>query len=134
MHERSVIDQPAVGLDVTSSVTYRSSAPLKNLGSIGAYHDVNDIALVPVVKVPQPRVTRTIELEVTFDVTTDGTNRGMFNGIVYNSPLVPAVLSELTLGSNATVAAAYGPTSFVLNHLDVVDLVIKNGDSGKHPL
>jgi iron transport multicopper oxidase len=65
---------------------------------------------------------------------TDGTNRGMFNRITYNSPLVPAILSELTLGKNATVAPAYGPTSFVLNHLDVVDLVVKNGDSGGHPL
>jgi iron transport multicopper oxidase len=65
---------------------------------------------------------------------SDGTNRAMFNLITYNMPLVPAVLSELTLGNNATVAGAYGPTSFVLNHLDVVDLVVQNGDTGPHPL
>lgn len=65
---------------------------------------------------------------------TDGTNRAMFNNITYNTPLVPAVLSELTLGKNATVAGAYGPTSFVLNHLDVIDLVVQNADTGAHPL
>ncbi len=64
----------------------------------------------------------------------DGTNHAMFNQITYNMPLVPAVFSELSLGSNATVEAAYGPNSFVVDHMDVVDIVIKNGDAGKHPL
>lgn len=65
---------------------------------------------------------------------TDGTNRAMFNNITYNMPLVPAVLSEMTLGNNATIAPAYGPSSFVLNHLDVIDLVVQNADTGAHPL
>ena len=44
--------------------------------------------------------------------------------------------SSLTLliGANATVAEAYGPFSFVLDHLEVIDIVLKNGDAGKHPL
>jgi iron transport multicopper oxidase len=65
---------------------------------------------------------------------TDGTNRALFNNITYNMPLVPTVLSEMTLGSNATVPGAYGPLSFVLNHLDVIDLVVQNADTGAHPL
>jgi iron transport multicopper oxidase len=64
----------------------------------------------------------------------DGTNRAMFNQITYNMPLVPAVLSELSLGSNATVQEAYGPLSFVVSHLDVVDIIVKNSDMGNHPL
>ena len=40
----------------------------------------------------------------------------------------------MTLGANATVAEAYGPLSFVVEYGDVVDLVVKNGDVGKHPL
>jgi len=47
---------------------------------------------------------------------------------------VPSMFSALTLGSNAMVAEAYGPLSFVIEHGDVVDLVVKNGDAGKHPL
>ena len=64
----------------------------------------------------------------------DGTNRAMFNGVTYNFPTTPAVLSQLTLGGNASVAEAYGPLAFVVNHLDVFDIVLKNGDAGKHPL
>ena len=37
-------------------------------------------------------------------------------------------------GANATLEQAYGPFSFVLNHLEVFDIVLKNGDAGKHPL
>lgn len=103
-------------------------------GIVDEYHDVDDLALVPVIPIAQPVATRTIELEVTFDTLDDGTNRAMFNLITYNAPLVPAVLSALTLGENATVAQAYGPTSFVLDYQEVIDIVIKNGDTGKHPL
>jgi iron transport multicopper oxidase len=98
------------------------------------YHDVNDMALVPLDVIPQPKATKTIELEVTFGLMTDRTNRAMFNNITFNYPLVPAEFSALSLGPNATVQEAYTPLSFVLDHLDVVDLVIKNGDSGSHPL
>ena len=64
----------------------------------------------------------------------DGTNHALVNQVTYNSPLVPAVISALSMGENATNAAAYGPLSFVVDHFDVVDIVIKNGDVGKHPL
>jgi iron transport multicopper oxidase len=64
----------------------------------------------------------------------DGTNRAMFNGITYNFPNTPSVFSQLTLGSNATVENAYGPLAFAIDHLDVLDIVLKNGDAGKHPL
>lgn len=121
-------------LDITSSITYNPSSPLATAGTIDAYHDVNDTALVPITVIAQPLATKTIELEVTFDTMDDGTNHAMFNQITYNSPLVPAVLSALTLGSNATVEEAYGPLSFVVDHMDVVDIIIKNGDAGKHPL
>lgn len=77
---------------------------------------------------------KTIELEVLFDTVNDGTNRAMFNMISYDAPLVPSVLSELTLGPNATVASAYGHSNFVLDHLSTVDIIVKNGDAGKHPL
>ena len=89
---------------------------------------------MPIEVIAQPPATLTIELEVSFDTMNDGTNHAMFNGVTSNSPLVPALFSALTLGANATTAGAYGPLSFVVDHLDVVDVVIKNGDAGKHPL
>ncbi|PIL27757.1 transporter [Ganoderma sinense ZZ0214-1] len=124
---------PNLVTNLTSSVTYSSSASLQSPGTIDAYHDVDDLSLVPVKAVPLPAADRTIELEVTFDTMDDGTNHAMFNLITYNSPIVPAVLSELSLGQNATVASAYGPYSFVVDHLSVFDIVLKNGDTGKHP-
>jgi iron transport multicopper oxidase len=119
--------------NITSSITYNSSAPLVSPGTVDAYHDVDDIALVPLEVIAQPLATTTIELEFMFQTMNDGTNHATVNQITYNSPLVPAVFSALSLGSNATTAEAYGPLSFVVNHLDVVDIVIKNADTGKHP-
>jgi len=125
---------PGLKTNVTSSITYNPSSPLTNLGTVDTYHDVNDTELAPIPAIPQPPpATQTIELEVSFDTMDDGTNRAMFNRITYNLPLVPAVLSELSLGANATVQEAYGPLSFVVGHLDVVDIIVKNGDMGKHP-
>lgn len=56
---------PRLNPNVTSSITYNASAPVANAGWIEAYHDVDDVALVPVEVVPQlPPATKTIELEV----------------------------------------------------------------------
>ena len=98
------------------------------------YHPVNDSGLVPVTVEPMLPVDRTIELEVTFNTMTDGTNRAMFNQVSYIPPLVPTVLSVLTLGSNATEATAYGPASFVIDHLSALQITLKNGDTKAHPL
>ncbi|KAF6757624.1 Fet3 protein [Ephemerocybe angulata] len=124
---------PTLNPNVTSSVTYSTTASITNSGFVEEYHDVNDIALVPVEVIAQPPVAKTIDLEVIFDTLDDGTNRAMFNQITWNPPVVPGIFSALSLGPNATVEAAYGPLSFVIEHGDVVDLVIKNGDAGKHP-
>ncbi|KZP14642.1 multicopper oxidase [Athelia psychrophila] len=121
--------------NVTSSITYNDSAPIYGVdGTTLEYLDVDDLALVPVEVIAQyPPPTRTIELEFEFDTMDDGTNHALFNGVTYNSPLVPAVFSALTLGANATLESAYGPQSFVVDHLDVIDIIIKNADAGKHP-
>ena len=120
--------------NVTSSVTYDSSKSVTDLGFIDNYHDIDDMALVPLAVEPLLPAGKSISLEVLFDTMDDGTNRAMFNGQTFVSPIVPTVFSELTLGSNATVAEAYGPFSFVLEHNEVFDIVVKNGDAGKHPL
>ncbi|KAJ7438371.1 Fet3 protein [Mycena galericulata] len=120
-------------LNATASITYNSARRVTDLGTVDAFPDVPDISMVPLKAVPALSPHRVITLLGDFSLMTDGTNRALFNNITYNSPLVPAVLSEMTLGSNATVAGAYGPTSFVLNHLDVIDLVVQNADTGAHP-
>ncbi|KAJ7784867.1 Fet3 protein [Mycena maculata] len=120
-------------LNATASITYNPDLPVTDLGTVDAFPDVPDINMVPLNVVPAPSPDRVITLLGNFSLMTDGTNRALFNNITYNIPLVPTVLSEMTLGSNATVAGAYGPTSFVLNHLDVIDLLVQNADTGAHP-
>jgi len=88
-------------LDVISSITYNTSASLIDLGAISAYHEMNDTSFVSIPSMAQPRVTKTIDLEVIFD-TLD--NHVKFNQVTFNFPVVPSVLSALTLGANATVA------------------------------
>ncbi|THH31008.1 hypothetical protein EUX98_g3197 [Antrodiella citrinella] len=120
--------------NITSSVSYALGAPLTDSGFIDNYHDIADQDLVPVQVIPQlPPATKTFELEVSFDTMDDGTNHAMFNLLTYNTPLVPSVLSQMTLGTNATDQNAYGPYSFVLDHNDIYDIVVKNSDTGKHP-
>ncbi|KAL0575477.1 ferroxidase fet3 [Marasmius crinis-equi] len=63
----------------------------------------------------------------------NGINRAMFSQIEYNSPNVPVILSALMPGFNPVVEGAYGLLSFVVSDKEVVDLVVKNGDAGKHP-
>lgn len=58
----------------------------------------------------------------------------MFNNVTYNAPLVPSILTELTMGSLSSDVAVYGPQSFVLNHNEVVEIRLYNWDAGKHPL
>ncbi|KAG7097625.1 hypothetical protein E1B28_004958 [Marasmius oreades] len=119
--------------NITSSITYSTSAPITNNRTTSQYTLVNDMALVPVQPQPVSASTKTIDLEVNFETLDDGKNYGMFNRTTYNLPNVPALLSELSLGNDASVEQAYGPLSFVVNRSDVVDLVVKNGDTRSHP-
>ncbi|KAL4068587.1 Ferroxidase [Scleroderma yunnanense] len=120
-------------LNITSSITYANGQNITDLGTVSNYTQLNDSTLVPYEVVPQPSVTKTLTLEFLFDTMNDGTNRAMINDVVYNQPIVPAVLSELSLGQNATIQEAYGPYSYMLDHLDVVDLLVKNTDKNHHP-
>ncbi|KAE9391811.1 Cupredoxin [Gymnopus androsaceus JB14] len=95
--------------NITSSVTYNDSTAIQDNGPIAQYTPIDDMTLVPKAPIAAPEATRTILLEGTLDIMDDGTNRGMFN-------LFP-----------------YGPSTFLLNHNEVVDIVLKNGDDGDHP-
>ena len=76
-----------------------------------------------------------VTLEIDFDVTTDGINRGMFNGLPYLSPKVPTMNTLLTQGKDALSPEIYGPQSIVhiFNHLDMIQLVLNNNDGNGHP-
>jgi len=58
-----------------------------------------------------------------------------FNNITYTAPKIPTLYTALTAGELATEAAVYGEYThpFVLERNQVVELVVNNLDSGKHP-
>ena len=60
----------------------------------------------------------------------------MFNDISYKAPIVPTLLTALSVPSNySTEATVYGRSTnpFVLGHNNMVQIVLNNGDAGKHP-
>lgn len=58
-----------------------------------------------------------------------------FNGITYVMPKVPTLYSVLSTGSAASDPAIYGTNThvFVLQKGDIIDIVLNNDDTGKHP-
>ncbi|KAK1761040.1 iron transport multicopper oxidase fet3 [Echria macrotheca] len=78
---------------------------------------------------------RTISLDVIMDNLGDGGNYAFFNNITYTPPKVPTLYTALTSGELATNAAVYGEYThpFVLERGEIVDIIVNNIDSGKHP-
>ncbi|KAF8588813.1 multicopper oxidase [Ramaria rubella] len=122
--------------NITSSITYNAdpSTPLVDAGEIQAYFDLNDTAIVPFAVEPElPPPDHIVELNVFFDTMDNGINRAMFNNVTYNSPLVPSLLTELSMGNDSANVAVYGPQAFVLQHNEIVEIRVRNWDAGKHP-
>jgi iron transport multicopper oxidase len=59
-----------------------------------------------------------------------------FNDVTYVAPVVPTLYTVMTTGDNATNPAIYGVNTqpYILEKNQVVDIVVNNLDSGKHPL
>jgi iron transport multicopper oxidase len=76
------------------------------------------------------------QLDVLFNTLGDGENYAMFNQISYKAPIVPSLLTALSVPSNySTDATVYGTSTnpYVLGHNNMVQIILNNGDAGKHP-
>lgn len=124
-------------LNATSSLTYNTSAPLAEQSYVDSIDDfLDDFYLVPLSRdalLPEPDIR--ITLDVAMDNLVTGINYAFFNNITYVAPLVPALATVLSAGENATNPEIYGSNthSFVLDEDDVVEIVLNNLDTGKHP-
>lgn len=78
---------------------------------------------------------QTVELDVIMDNLGDGANYAFFNNISYASPKVPTLYTALTTGDTATNPEVYGTYthSFVLKKDEIVQIVVNNLDTGRHP-
>lgn len=76
-----------------------------------------------------------VGLTVIMDNLGDGANYAFFNDITYKEPSVPTLYTALSSGQTASDAAVYGKWthSFVLEKGQVVQIVVDNDDTGKHP-
>lgn len=96
----------------------------------------DDFKLVPVLHKPLLHdYDVQIVLNFTMDNLGDGVNYALFNGVTYTAPKVPTLYSVLSAGKYATNAAIYGSNTntHVLQPGEVVEIVLNNMDSGKHP-
>ena len=124
-------------LNGTNYIEYNSDADKPEpylLDSIDDYFD--DFYLKPLSKEKLlDDADYTITLEVQMDNLGNGVNYAFFNNITYTTPKVPTLLSVLSAGDAASNELVYGTNtnSFVLQGGDVVDIVLNNLDTGKHP-
>ena len=124
-------------LNGTNYIEYNSKADKPEpylLDSIDDYFD--DFYLKPLSKEKLlDDADYTITVDVQMDNLGNGVNYAFFNNITYTTPRVPTLLSVLSAGDDASNELVYGTNtnSFVLQSGDVVDIVLNNLDTGKHP-
>ncbi|QPG73697.1 hypothetical protein FOA43_001010 [Brettanomyces nanus] len=142
--DTSMLDAIPKDLQVTS-ISYLSydksmakSVPRKEFYDIDSYEPFDDFNLEPLINQPLlPEPDHVIHLNLHMDNLGDGVNYAFFNNLTYVTPKVPTLLTALTAPDNLVMNdRIYGENTnaFVLSGGDVVDLVVDNDDSNKHPL
>ncbi|OWO99076.1 hypothetical protein B2J93_9506 [Marssonina coronariae] len=73
--------------------------------------------------------------DVVMDNLGDGKPYAFFNNITWVRPKVPTLYTVMTTGEDAANPLVYGEFShsFVLDRHQIIDIVVNNLDSGKHP-
>ncbi|KKA30900.1 hypothetical protein TD95_004084 [Thielaviopsis punctulata] len=122
--------------NVTGWLVYDESATLPSPQTVDEFAFFDDINLTPLDEKPLlTNVARRITLDVMMDNLRDGANYAFFNNITYQPPRVPSLYTALSAGDLATDARIYGEFTnpFVLDKGEVVEIVLNNLDTGKHP-
>lgn len=122
--------------NVTGWLTYDSKATLPEPALIDELAPFDDMDLVPYDKMERlPEPDQVVELDVVMDNLRDGKNYAFFNNITYTHPKVPSLYTALSAGDLADNAAVYGEYThpFVLKKGEIVQIVVNNLDSGRHP-
>ncbi|KAM0427013.1 hypothetical protein ACHAPT_007911 [Fusarium lateritium] len=122
--------------NATGWLVYDDSKDKPEAATVDALEPFDDMTLVPVDKMgllgePDHEVT----LDVMMDNLRDGNNYAFFNNITYTAAKVPTLYTALNAGEHATNPAIYGTytNSMVLKKNEIVQLVVNNLDSGRHP-
>ena len=129
-----------IQLNNTNWLQYNASAPHNKidptLDVADALPAFDDFTLVPHdhgTLLGDPNLT--IQLDVVMQELDNGLPYAFFNDITFTVPKVPVLYTVLSAGSLATTSTVYGEYTnpFILNHLDVVEVILNNNDTGAHP-
>jgi iron transport multicopper oxidase len=127
-------------LNTTNWLQYNESAPhpqaniTVNLSSDLTPYD--DWSLVPYDHMPLlPDPDLDVNLTLYMRNLLTGDNYAFLNNITYTAPKVPTLYTVMSSGDLAENDAIYGGFThpMILNHNDVVQIVLNNGDTGSHP-
>jgi iron transport multicopper oxidase len=122
--------------NVTGWLVYDEAKTLPKPALVDEFEVFNDLDLKPYDNMEiLPEPTKEIELNVIMDNLRNGANYAFFNNITYRAPKVPTLYTALTSGDLATNPRVYGSytNSFVLEKGEIVQIVLNNLDSGRHP-
>ncbi|KAH0525281.1 hypothetical protein TsFJ059_007670 [Trichoderma semiorbis] len=122
--------------NVTGWLTYDFKATLPEPALVDELNPFDDMTLVPYDKMELlPEPDQVVELDVIMDNLRDGKNYAFFNNITYTKPKVPSLYTAMSTGDLADNAAVYGEFThpFVLKKGEIVQIVVNNLDSGRHP-
>jgi iron transport multicopper oxidase len=134
----AMFDNPPADLNPLVSATIQYN---KNFKFYNGTTDMNadgfdDMVFKPKSKENSVEPDTSIELNMFFGLFEDGINHGTFNNIIYQNAKVPPIFTAMTLRELAIDQKVYGinTNSFVLNPLEMIELVINNLDVGAHPV
>ncbi|KAJ5629486.1 Iron transport multicopper oxidase fetC [Penicillium herquei] len=127
-------------LNSTNWLQYNASAPhpqanitVASCTDLDPYDDMKLIPYDRMALLPDPDLT--IELTVYMEDLDNGADYALLNNISYTAPKVPTLYTVLSAGDLATDSQVYGDFthSMILEHNQVVEVILNNGDTGSHP-
>lgn len=124
-------------LNATNYLVYNESAPMPEQAYVDSIDDfLDDFYLTPINKVElfeDPDYS--ISVDVVMDNLMNGVNYAFFNNLTFTSPKVPALMSVLSAGKDASNPLVYGTNTnaFVLKKDEIIEIIVNNNDTGKHP-
>ncbi|KAJ6036778.1 Iron transport multicopper oxidase fetC [Penicillium herquei] len=127
-------------LNSTNWLEYNASAPhpqanitVASCTDLDPYDDMNLVPYDRMALLPDPDLT--IELTVYMEDLDNGADYALLNNISYTAPKVPTLYTVLSAGDLATNSLVYGEFthSMILEHNQVVEIILNNGDGGSHP-
>ncbi|KAK5132386.1 hypothetical protein LTR08_009157 [Meristemomyces frigidus] len=122
--------------NVTGWLVYDDAAPKPAAALLEEFAPFDDFLLKPQDGMEiYSDVDYSFDLDLKMDNLGDGANYAFFNDITYTTPVVPTLYTALTTGANASDVTVYGgfTSSYVLKKDQIVEIVLNNDDTGKHP-